>query len=248
MSRIEKLILALESYLWPKHCVLCEQLSRQNMNICSDCEKELPVIVSCCHQCASTLPPSSPDALCGKCLQNPPPFDITIALYHYHHPIKQMLGALKFNGQLVYAQLMGQLLLKRIKDEYQHRKLPAYIVPMPLHNHRLGQRGFNQAVEIARPIVKALKIPMVLHHCQRIRDTPAQSLTPAKLRQGNVKSAFRVKPFNSDHIAVIDDIITTGATAIELCRQIRASGVKKIDLWSCARTPLVGPEKVHFTD
>ena len=238
MFRIQKIILALEEYLWPRLCVLCGQLSRNNINICHDCEKELPTVLTCCRQCASTLPPSTSLDLCGKCIQNPPPFDTTIALYHYHHPIKQMLAALKFNSQLHYAQLMGQLLLKRIKEGYQHHKLPACIVPMPIHYRRLRQRGFNQAVEIARPIVKALKIPMALNHCRRIRDTPPQRLTPAKLRQYNVKNAFRVKPFNIDHIAVIDDVITTGATATELCRQLRASGVKRIDLWCCARTTL----------
>lgn len=113
------------------------------------------------------------------------------------------------------------------------------LIPVPLHPRRFRQRGFNQAVEIAKPISRRLNIPLNTHCCVRTRYTTPQFELPAKQRIKNLKNAFVVNnPPNVNHIAIIDDIVTTATTVNELAMQFRKSGVEKVDIWSFARAPL----------
>lgn len=121
--------------------------------------------------------------------------------------------------------------------------MPQIIIPIPLHPRRLRQRGFNQALEIAKPIAKKFHVPLDTAHCQRVRYTEAQTQIPAEHRGSNVKNAFVVdKKFfcgensNISHVAIMDDVVTTGHTVNELSRALRKAGVKTIDVWCCART------------
>lgn len=235
---LKRLLELARQIVCPAVCVLCGNKANGNLDICENCTATLPALEQSCKQCATPLPIQNNKTLvCGKCLSDPPPFNRTIALFHYQYPVNRLLTALKFQGKLVYAQLLGQLMTRHLQTYYPDVKnLPACIIPMPLHRKRLKERGFNQALELARPIANYFNLALDLNHCQRIKATQPQMLTPAKLRHKNIKNAFYAQPVAVKHVAVIDDIITTGHTMIEICKTLRKAGVEKIDVWACART------------
>ncbi len=175
--------------------------------------------------------------LCGQCLRYAPSYDTTLALWPYQPPVTRLISALKFKRQLKYANLLGQLLAEYLwQCHLQGYCLPEVIIPVPLHVARLRARGFNQSLEIARPIAKALHIAIDVDSCQRIRATLAQSSLPAKQRKRNMRNAFAiVKAIAVKHVAIIDDVVTTGHTVNELSKQLRKAGVQRIDIWCCAR-------------
>jgi ComF family protein len=160
-----------------------------------------------------------------------------LTLFTYSFPIDHMVTQLKFHGKLVYAKLFGQLLTKKIIQHYSTNPLPTLIIPVPLHRKRLQERGFNQAFEISKPIGKMLKIKIDVSSCIRKKHTVAQSSLDAVERKKNIKNCFElIKPLTANHIAIIDDVVTTGETTREFSAMLKNHGVKKIDLWCCAHT------------
>lgn len=174
---------------------------------------------------------------CEACETLEPPYDTISALYLYQAPIMQLILELKFKHVLANARLLGELLAQKIKtDWYANQPLPDMILPIPLHFSRLKERGFNQAIEIARPIAKAIKRPLAYHFAQRIKPTSAQATLNLAERRQNIKQAFIIRENISNlHIAVIDDVITTGETIREFCKTLRQSNPRRIDVWCCAR-------------
>lgn len=132
---------------------------------------------------------------------------------------------------------MGELLAEMITTTwYKNKPLPSTIIPVPLHPKRFKERGFNQALELARPISTLLKIPIDALSCQRIKHTAAQATLSGVERQKNVKNSFKIsKQLTAQHIAIIDDVITTGHTIREFCHTLKHHGAKIIDVWCCAR-------------
>lgn len=174
--------------------------------------------------------------VCGHCLTQPPPFTRVYASFAYQAGIKSLIQGLKFNEALVNARILGELLSEKIKIWYQNGMLPEVIIPIPLHAKRLKERGFNQALEIARVVSEMLQLPIDKTSCQRIKPTAAQATLPAAERQNNVKQAFQVsKQLSWHHVAVIDDVMTTGFTMIEFTHALKRQGVDKIDVWCVAR-------------
>ena len=222
-------------YFLPTICVLCGGKSDRTLNLCLPCETELPRFQFNCWQCGLPLP-NEKNSHCGQCLQQPPPFDRTIALCAYEKPVTNLIMAIKFQHDLCNARLLGKLLAKRVAEQYQQQALPECIIPVPLHKKRLRRRGYNQALEIARPIAKQLQLAMPYKTCRRSKATQPQAETPVKKRAQNVKNAFIVSPLSAKHVAIVDDVITTGHTVAELARGLRKVGVEKIDIWCCART------------
>ena len=151
---MKKIIKNTINFLLPQYCVLCQQKTNRDLSICWACEKDLPFAGHVCRNCAKPL--LTQDQVCGKCLKKPPPYHDLFTLFRYEQPIIAMITRLKFNNQLVYAKLLGELMANYLKDI----KNPDFIIPVPLHNKRLQSRGFNQSVEIARPISKKLQIPI----------------------------------------------------------------------------------------
>lgn len=152
-----------------------------------------------------------------------------------------MITGLKFQQKLIYAKLLSELFIQQIQKNYDAESLPELIIPMPLHRNRLQERGFNQAVEIARLIVKKLRIKIDLKSCRRVRATVAQTTLPAAQRKDNIKNAFYIASnLSAKHIAILDDVVTTGYTVTELAQELRKSGVERIDVWCCARTNMLG--------
>ncbi len=172
--------------------------------------------------------------MCGQCAQQPPSYDRALALLRYAYPADRLVQRLKFNAQLHLARLLGERLAEHVARHVTQP--PQVILPVPLHRTRLRERGFNQALELARPIARHMDIPLDYRSCVRVRATTAQSLLPAAQRRRNIKGAFRVtRPIKAHHVAIVDDVMTTGHTVEEFAATLRKAGVKKIDVWVLAR-------------
>ena len=196
---------------------------------------ELPWLTSGCHQCAQPVTALAPGNRCGACQRRPPAFDATTALFHYRPPVDYLLKRLKFASDLSIAPLLGSLLARQLG--LRQTPLPGLLVPVPLHHSRVRERGFNQATELARALGKQLHIPMAQRLCRRQRRTEAQSRLPPAARRLNLRNAFTVSgaPDNR-HIAIIDDVMTTGHTANELARVLKQAGAECIEVWVIARS------------
>lgn len=220
-------------YLLPPICVTCGRVAEEALDLCRGCHAALPYLGAACRQCALPL---AQQGVCGQCLRVPPPFEQTFSLFRYAHPVDHLLQQLKFNRRLVNARLLAALMAEAI--QHQGQRLPDLIVPVPLHRRRLQARGYNQAVELARPLSKQLGVPLALDYCRRVRETALQSDLPAKQRRTNVKKAFKIDvSLHGREIAIVDDVMTTGNTVAELARVMRDSGARVVDVWICARVP-----------
>lgn len=230
---------AIGYHLLSPSCIICHLPSQRKLDFCRDCEQNLPHVNNACPQCALPLNETHHALRCANCLQRSPSFDRTIALYHYQAPVDQLINQLKFHYRLANAVVFGKLLAANIHRHYQAQTLPELIIPIPLHKKRLRQRGFNQAVEIAKIVGSSLNIKLDRFCSVRTRDTRPQSLLTATERRHNLKAAFSVKKNNlAKHVAVLDDVMTTAATVNEFCQSLRQAGVEQIDVWCVARTKI----------
>jgi ComF family protein len=144
-----------------------------------------------------------------------------------------LIHTLKFHNSYKNSRLLGRLISDSLKDK---EELPELIIPVPLHPIRYQQRGFNQSLEIARTVSRQLNIPLDYSSCQRKKYTLQQSALPAKQRRKNIRNAFTTsRPINAEHIVILDDVMTTGATVNELARTLKKAGVSRVDVWVCAR-------------
>lgn len=224
------------TWLLPFTCVVCHNPAKRQQDLCKACLMDLPTPSTTCQQCARPLMMTQ-SKICGYCLKYPPPFDRGFTLYIYESLVIKLIMDLKFGHALTNARLLAELLTEKIQTEwYVTIPLPEAIIPIPLHPNRLKERGFNQAIEIARPIATTLKLPLIINPCQRIKHTEAQAMLELTARKNNIKEAFHISemlPYQ--HIAVLDDVMTTGFTMVEFCRVLKNTGIKRIDVWCCAR-------------
>lgn len=197
-----------------------------------------------CDFCGATRLPSHP--VCNGCYHDLPwlPFTNNQPIQHstqafsafaYQTPISQLLLAIKFGKNLRSLTTLGQLTAHGILPLMD--KVPEALLPVPLHLHRLRKRGFNQALELARPLAQQLGIPVITHAVLRQKATQAQTELDFDQRQRNIQQAFSlVKSIPYQHVVIFDDVITTGATSSELAALLTIYGIKRVDIWSCART------------
>jgi ComF family protein len=220
-----------------KHtCIFCDTLSYRKIDLCAACESDLPTLKIYCAKCAKPLPAGQD--VCGACLANSLLSAVNVtALFYYQSPVDQLIANLKFGNNLIGAKILGELLANHLYKKYQNRAKPEIIIPVPLHSSRLRERGYNQALELARPVAEKLQIPIDKFCVRRVKNTQPQARLIAKERQQNIKKAFGVIPdLNYHHVAVVDDVVTTGNTITELCKLLFGVGVKKIDVWCCAKS------------
>jgi ComF family protein len=224
----------IQDYLLPPTCILCGNSGFDSQDICQACFSDLLKNTHCCYRCAEIFEtPSLSPQLCGHCLNKTPAFDETHAPFIYHGIIRYLITTLKFNKQYKNARLLGYLLAHFLAKTTE---MPEYIVPVPLHKKRYQERKFNQSIEIATTVSKILSIPLDTQSCIRKRNTHQQMNLPAKQRHKNIKNAFTVKKTcKAQHIAILDDVMTTGATVNELAKVLKKSGVNRVDIWVCAR-------------
>jgi len=216
-------------------CILCGDKCYQNVCLCSSCMNELPFIECACPTCG--IPVQSNNSQCGQCLSSPPPFSHCITLMNYVSPVDYLVQKMKYHNQLAIADLLGNLLAEKI--DKSNLTLPDQIIPIPLHVSRLQRRGFNQAVEIAKPLSKLLGIPLNLTDCSRVRATNPQFNLSVNERTGNIKNAFEVlRDIDAKHVAIVDDVMTTGSTVAEFARILKFAGVETVDVWACARATI----------
>jgi ComF family protein len=218
------------------HCLLCSHKAQQVHNLCELCQESLPSLPHHCSLCAEFLA-SQHDIHCGACRTALPPFDKVYALFPYRDAVPFLISALKFHAELQVAKLFSTLFIERITSYwYQKSPLPDLIIPIPLHKERLETRGFNQALEIAKPIAKALRLPLDTTGLIRVRATLAQSGLSAELRKSNVEDAFSVtKTYQARSVALLDDVMTTGHTIRACCALLKQQGASRIDVWCGAR-------------
>ena len=220
-------------WLCPRRCVLCASDAR-TLDLCPRCITVLPRIMRGCEACGISL---SSGRLCAGCLNRPRRLGQVCIPYRYEPPLSSLILRLKFHRRLEAATPLGGILLERVRTLAMPR--PDVILPVPLHPARLRQRGFNQALEIARPLAEGLGVPLAPGLASRRRNTAAQSsLANAPARRRNVRDAFEVdfkRAAPPEHVAIVDDVVTTGATVTELARALKRAGVYRVDLWSVAR-------------
>ncbi len=227
----------IQSLLYPGHCVLCGESCPGDRDLCDGCFVLLPRNPYSCPRCALPLPERAASRPCGDCQKRPPPFDRCLAPLHYRHPVDYLLTRLKFHQKLANARLLGNLMAHWLRSV----EPPELIIPVPLHPARLRERGYNQALELARPIGKRLGIAIDSRSCRRVVDTAPQTGLSAKQRHTNLRNAFAVTgQLKARHVAILDDVITTGHTVEEMARTLRRAGVARIDVWACARAPRHG--------
>lgn len=225
----------IQDWLFPPTCLLCGAAGLPGRDLCPGCARELPYLRSRCMRCALPLAVSEP-AICGACLQRPPAFDSAEALLAYREPVRHMVHALKFHRRYAFARLLGTLLADAMASRIE---LPERLIPVPLHPTRFRERGFNPSAEIAREISHRTGVRLEMRCIRRCRPTAPQVGLPAVERARNVRGAFAVSPgFRGAHVAIVDDVMTTGSTVNELAKALRRAGVERIEVWACARASL----------
>lgn len=218
----------LEQTLPAQPCVLCGASSR-NGAWCAACDATLPYLTA--PHCPVCALPALNGAICGRCLKRTPNFNRTVAAFAYAFPLDKLVQALKFGEQLMLADSLANKLAQRVEVR------PDCIVPMPLHPARLRERGFNQSIELARRIAAKLDIPLSSRACQRVRDTPPQSTLKWKERGKNMRRAFIcTEDLSGKHVAVVDDVMTSGASLNEVALALRRAGAREVSAWVIART------------
>lgn len=221
-------------FLFKHLCIFCDDLTNRKLDLCVGCEKDLPFLENCCIKCAQKLP--ADQMICGSCLND---FSniTTKVLFEYQIPVDQIILNFKFHDGLIKGNVLSVLFAEHLDVQYKNEIKPELIIPVPLHKSRLRKRGYNQALEIARPIAKRLNIPIDKCSVIRSKSTKAQATLPLKERKQNIKNAFQIKKnLEARYVAIVDDVITTGNTVKELCKVLQKAGVVKIDIWCLAKS------------
>ena len=229
-------------WLLPSVCILCHQPGANHVDLCATCHATFGAPENPCSGCALTLPPGEFNGtLCGKCQDHERPIHQTLAAFTYQPPVAGLIGQFKYRGKLQHGRVLTDLLLAEIRRNYPPSQLPQLLLPIPLHYSRLRERGYNQALLMARQLGKALQIPMAHNVLERTLNTAAQQGLSATERKRNLRRAFVVKTPNQlegmTSIALIDDVVTTMSTVTELARLIKRKVPTDlaIHVWCIAR-------------
>lgn len=215
-----------------QYCLLCTAHNGGEFGLCKACMIDLPWHnARQCPQCGLL----SNGLTCGSCLNSPPHFDATHSLFTYDYPVDGLLQHYKYREMLhlanTFAALLHQQKLSPLKSKVD------LIIPMPMHDKRLKERGFNQALELARLLSKTMRIPLDYTLCQRVKLTTPQASLPLKDRIKNIRGVFECKQsLQGLNIALVDDVMTTSASLNELAKTLKQAGATRVECWVIART------------
>ncbi|MDP1766342.1 MAG: ComF family protein [Methylotenera sp.] len=219
--------------LLKQRCLLCSAQDGGEHGLCNECLNDLPWHAAPqCPQCGL----HSNSLVCGSCLNNPPHFNATHSLFTYDFPVDAMMQHYKYGSMLNISHIFGQLLGKKINLETVD-----LVIPMPMHRTRLKERGFNQALEIAKILAENNAEKLDYKSAQRQKLTPPQASLALKERVKNIKGAFKISADLTNHlagkrIAIVDDVMTTGASLNELAKILKQAGATHVECWVVART------------
>ncbi len=223
--------------IFPRACVLCDAPGKQ---LCDSCRRESTYpLANACPRCAIPLGASVDPRRCGRCLARAPAFDASLAAAAYEAPFDALVRGLKYSARLAYAPLLADLLHERVAA---HRFDIDVLIPVPLSRDRMAARGFNQSIEIARPLASRMRTRLDTASVLRIRDTPPQAALPFDARRKNIRGAFavidaRVAMLEGSTVGVVDDVMTTGSTLDEMAATLKRAGVARVVNLVVARTP-----------
>jgi ComF family protein len=232
----------LTDLLAPPICILCggdgQPLDELwGLDLCRWCEAACAPVSNPCPRCGES---GSTPTLCGSCQREPPAYDATFSLFRYEEPVDLLVTNLKFKHELAPARVLGMLFARACRNA--ERPLPQCLIPMPLHAARHRERGFNQCAEIARHLAPRLRdaagkrLAVRSDLLQRVRATAAQSALDATERTTNLLGAFRAGGgAMPPHVAVLDDVMTTGHTAAAAAMALKLAGCRRVEIWACAR-------------
>lgn len=219
--------------LLPPVCLLCGATGADGRDLCAGCAADLPRNLAACPVCALPLTAGQPGP-CDACRTRPPDYDRAFAPFRYRHPVDFLIRRLKFSGRLSHAHLLGDLFADALAERGE--PWPDCIIPVPLHPRRLRERGFNQALELARPAAARFQIPLLAEGLRRVRYTTPQTRLDARARQTNPLGAFTLsQPLPGRRVALLDDVMTTSSTVAECARVLRAGGIADIEIWIISR-------------
>ena len=233
-------------YIWSENnqsCLICDEATHSRESICNVCETELPWLMEHCEVCALPLPIDG--LTCGQCQKQPPAFKQVIAPWSYSFPIDTLISRFKHQSRWPLGHMLARLQGHYLQHRFDNTELsrPDCLLPVPMARKRLRERGFNQALMLARWLSADLDIAYDEHLLLRPHETVAQQALDAKTRKRNLLTAFALAPgaqVEGRHVALVDDVLTTGATAHSLARLLIGAGARQVDVYCLARTPKPG--------
>jgi ComF family protein len=229
--------------LAPHCCEICKLPSERALRLCSDCQASVFLFNRhCCPRCALPLEGTGAVRECGRCLQQEPVFERTIAPCLYQPPLDKLINGVKHNRDVTLIPVLVELMVTDVESRLFEQGAPDCLLPMPLHWRRQLRRGFNQAELLAQRLARHPRLQAwnlrVERLCSRRRATPPQQGLDRLQRQRNLRNAFGCKHLlNGQHLVIVDDVLTTGASVNQLASLLRDSGAARVDVWCCARTP-----------
>lgn len=214
-------------------CLVCSEPGDDGLDLCGACRSELPWNTDACEHCA--MPRDPGDVECRHCRFQTPAHTLAQSALRYAFPIDRLLPRFKFHGDLAAGALLATLMHWAL-DPAEH---PQLLIPVPLHRSRLRSRGYDQALELAKALSRDCRVPLCRDRLWRQRATSAQTELGAAARRKNVQDAFALRsgPPLPAHVALVDDVLTTGATLDECTRVLLGAGVRRVDVWTIARAP-----------
>lgn len=230
---INKLAIITQDLLFSRYCYICKNKRPHLFHLCRPCLAKLSYIEAACPTCGIPLLVSQ--QFCGQCLQFKNPLHRVYPTFIYEDKIKDAILQLKYHNGLYFIDSLARLMQHQLKTKYRMQPWPQALISVPLHPQKMRQRGYNQSLELSRSLSKLTKIPEQSKLARKIKKTADQATLPLDERKQNVKGAFVALKKIPKHIAIIDDVMTTGETVQQLARALKKNGAKKIDVWCLAR-------------
>ncbi|MFT5392711.1 MAG: ComF family protein [Gammaproteobacteria bacterium] len=227
----------LTEMLLPSSCVACADIGAGGA-LCRACVGEFARAAKACAQCA--LPIAHNTEKCLVCRTRPPAFDGAVAGFLFEPPMSTLIHKFKFGGALAVGRALGVALGDRLHAQLiaSQFTLPEVLVPVPLHSTRLRERGFNQATVLAKPLARELRLDLELRVARRVGAAVAQSTLQSREARGrNIRGAFLINSnaLAGARVAIVDDVLTSGATANELAAVLTDAGAASVQVWALAR-------------